>query len=283
MLAASPDGICSKSTLDGQFSDRLGTMLEIKCPITRAICTKGSICGTICPFYYYCQIQQQLLCCDLDKCDFWQCKLLEYEGREEYLKDIKFKSKFAEGDAGIIRDINPLITRGCLLQFLPYKYKLDPANKDDCQEFRAKFIYPPRLDFTLEEYDNWCVTAICNWKLDNPEMAETYYFDKIIYWRLPLCHNVEIKKEKEWFMEKIYSVLVKTWDKVQYYRTHLNEVEHLKKIVDKRKRFYRYDTKFQLNEGQGGTDLVKNRVLFLNDIKLTDSNEVNEDNCDFID
>ena len=286
MLAASPDGICSKSTLDGQFSDRLGTMLEIKCPITRAISTKGKICGTICPFYYYCQIQQQLLCCDLDKCDFWQCKLLEYESREEYLNDTKFKSTFAEGDKGIEKDINPLITRGCLLQFLPYKYKLDPANKDDCHEFRAKFIYPPRLDFTLEEYDNWCVTAICNWKIENPEMAETYYFDKIIYWRLPLCHNVEIKKDKEWFMEKIYSVLIKTWELVQYYRTHLNEVEHLKKIVNKRKRFYRYDTKFQLNKGQNGTDLVKNKMLFLNDIKLTDSNEEaggDEENCDFID
>ena len=45
ILAASPDGICSKSTLDGKFSDRLGTMLEIKCPVTRYIYTKGKISG----------------------------------------------------------------------------------------------------------------------------------------------------------------------------------------------------------------------------------------------
>ena len=34
-LGASPDGICSKSTLDNKFSPMLGRMLEIKCPLSR--------------------------------------------------------------------------------------------------------------------------------------------------------------------------------------------------------------------------------------------------------
>ncbi len=282
ILAASPDGICSKSTLDGQFSDRLGTMLEIKCPVTRKIYTKGKICGGICPFYYYCQIQQQLLCCDLDVCDFWQCQIIEYGTREEYLQDTKFKCRFSEGTNDEEKNIDPLITRGCLIQLLPIKYELDPTNKNDCHEFKATFLYPPRLDLTLEEYDIWAVNTIANWKEENPKLAEKYYFDKIIYWKLPMCHNVEIKKEKEWFMEKIYSVLLKTWEQVNYYRTHLNEVEFLKKTVERRKRFYRYNTKFELNSGPDGSDLVKKRVLFLNDIQLSDSND-SEENCDFID
>lgn len=282
MLAASPDGICSKSTLDGQFSDRLGTMLEIKCPVTRAIYTKGKIRGTICPFYYYCQIQQQLLCCELDKCDFWQCQLIEYATRDEYLQDTTFKCKFAEGDNGKESDINPLITRGCIIQLLPHKYELDPTNKNDCHEFKAQFLYPPRLDLTMEEYDSWCVNSISNWKIENPELADNYFFDKIIYWKLPKCHNVEIKKEEDWFINNIYSVLKETWEKVTYYRTHLNEVEFLKKIVEKRKRFYRYNTKFETNKGPDGNDIVKSKILFLNDIKLTDSND-SEENCDFVD
>ena len=81
-------------------------------------------------------------------------------------------------------------------------------------------------------------------------------------------------------MNNIYSVLLKTWDKVNYYRNHLNEVDFLKKIVDRRKRFYRYKTDFKLNIGPNGQDVVENKVLFLNDIKLTDSVE---ENCDFID
>ena len=98
-----------------------------------------------------------------------------------------------------------------------------------------------------------------------------------------MCHNVEIVKDMDWFLEKIYSVLVKTWDKVNYYRTHLNELGFLKKIVEKRKRFYRLNTKFELNIGPDNSDIVKKKLLFLNDIKLTDSNEEEEGDCDFID
>ena len=283
ILAASPDGICSKSTLDGKFSERLGTMLEIKCPVTREIKTKGKICGEICPFYYYLQIQQQLLCCELDKCDFWQCKILEYQSREEYIKDTTMKSKLTEGVDSKEKEINPLITKGCLLQLLPIKYDLDPTNNQDCQEFKAKFIYPPRLDLTTEEYDEWTIDAIANWKTRYPEWADNYYMDKIIYWYVPLSHNVEICKREEWFLSTIYSVLLKTWKKVNYFRTHLNEVEFLKKIVDKRKKFYRLKTKFELNKGPNGNDVVSDKLLFLNDITLTDSKDSASDDCDFID
>lgn len=281
VLAASPDGICSKSTLDGKFSDRLGTMLEIKCPVTREIKKKGKICGEICPFYYFCQIQQQLICCDLEKCDFWQCRILEYESRDAYLKDTKFKPRLSEGTENTEKEINPLITRGCIIQLLPFKY--EPTHPEDRHEFKSQYIYPPRLDLTMEEYDDWCISTISNWKENNPELAENYYFDKVIYWSQPICHNVEIIKDEKWFMNTIYAVLKKTWEKVNYYRTHLNELTFLKKIVDKRKKFYRLNTSFTLNSGPTGRDVVKEKMLFLNDIKLEDdADEVNEE-CDFID
>ena len=149
ILAASPDGICSKSTLDGQFSDRLGTMLEIKCPVTRKIYTKGKICGGICPFYYFCQIQQQLLCCDLDKCDFWQCQIKEYDSRNDYIKDTNFKCRFTEGTEDKESEINPLIVKGCIIQLLPFEY--EPTHKDDRHEFKSYYFYPPRLDLTMED------------------------------------------------------------------------------------------------------------------------------------
>tara|TARA_A100001015_G_C14993272_1_gene715005 strand:+ start:333 stop:1808 length:1476 start_codon:yes stop_codon:yes gene_type:complete len=279
ILAASPDGICSKSTLDGQFSDRLGTMLEIKCPVTREIKTKGKICGEICPFYYYCQIQQQLICCDLDKCDFWQCRIVEYESRNEYIKDTKFKCRLSEGTENKERDIDPLIVRGCIIQLLPFKF--EPTHKDDRHEFKSQYLYPPRLDLTTEEYDLWAIERTSNWKEENPHLAENYFFDKVIYWKQTKCHNVEILKYTKWFMDNIYSVLIKTWDKVNYYRSHLNEIEFLKKVVDKRKKFYRLKTEFYLNKGPDNIDIVKNKILFLSDIKLDDNSE--DENCDFID
>jgi hypothetical protein len=45
ILGASPDGICSHSTLDHKFSPMLGRMLEIKCTTTSQIKPK-----------FYCEI-----------------------------------------------------------------------------------------------------------------------------------------------------------------------------------------------------------------------------------
>ena len=110
-FGASPDGICSAKTLDNKFSDRLGTMLEIKCvaPRGRTIYTSGKIEGHICPYYYYLQVQQQLECCDLDVCDFWQCKLTEYKNREAYLIDNCYYTQHSHGIHGTPMEINSKI------------------------------------------------------------------------------------------------------------------------------------------------------------------------------
>lgn len=242
-LGASPDGICSKATLNSEFSDMVGTMLEIKCPFVRKIKTKGKIAGTICPFYYYCQVQQQLECCDLDYCDFWQCEIKEYKDRNEYLLDEDFKTVFSEGDKGEIKEINSSWARGCLLQFLPKEY--EPTHDEDKHEYKSTYIYPPRLDMTQEEYDKWCLEKISNWMKDK-EMADKYYFDKIIYWKIPKSHNVKIVRDKEWF-QNIYPILVETWDKVLHCRENPDEVEKLQKIADKRKKFYKLNTNYKKN------------------------------------
>ena len=41
-------------------------------------------------------------------------------------------------------------------------------------------------------------------------------------------------------------------------------------------------TSFEIEKGPNGLSVVDNNILFLNDIKLTDSNEEDVD-CDFID
>ena len=67
--------------------------------------------------------------------------------------------------------------------------------------------------------------------------------------------------------------MLRTWERVTYYRSHLNEVEFLKKIVTKRKRYFRYKSGFSVNKLPDGSDICDKKVLFLNDIKLTDSDE----------
>jgi len=63
-LAASPDGIIIKSEDD----NRIGRLLEIKCPISREI--NGKI-----PFEYWCQMQIQMEVTGIDECEYVEMKI----------------------------------------------------------------------------------------------------------------------------------------------------------------------------------------------------------------
>ena len=277
ILGASPDGICSKSTLDGKFSDRLGVMLEIKCPFVRGIYTKGLIAGKICPFYYWCQVQQQLECCNFETCDFWQVNIKEYESREKYLLDTNLDTKLTEGNEGERIPVDPKICKGCIIQLLPKVY--EPRFEEDKPEYTGYHLYPPRLDLSVEEYDRWALDTVSNWQIKHPELTEKFYFDKIIYWYVPNAHNVEIKRDRKWF-NHIFPILEKTWKKVLYYRANPDEIDFLFDEGEKRKKFYKLKTKFFINN-----DLADKNVLFLDDTILNnpvESEVVNLD-CDFLD
>lgn len=280
ILGASPDGICSKSTLDCNFSTRLGTMLEIKCPFKRQINHKGHIVGEICPHYYWCQVQQQLECCDLEVCDFWQCNIQEYKSREAYLKDTEFTFKLTEGTDATPVDANPLIFRGCLIQLLPFEFTPEEGNKEDRRYFKSHYLYPPRLDMTTEEYDAWSLNLINTWQTDYPELTEKYYFDKIIYWKIPNSHNVEIKRDRQWFKD-IYPVLEETWRNVQHIRQHPELLPEIKELAKKRKNFYwsmyRFNNNFKpfIMPGDDDINVNTNQIPFLSKQKMDELNKQN--------
>ena len=102
-------------------------MLEIKCPLSRKIEMEGDI-DDILPIYYQVQVQLQLECCDLDECDFWQCKITEYVSRVEFINDTDPIEGFRSKRTGF--------EKGCLIQLIP-KSKMKEiieTNKysDDC-------------------------------------------------------------------------------------------------------------------------------------------------------
>ena len=76
-FGASPDGIVDSNS---QNTNYIGRMLEIKCPSSR------EITGFI-PDYYHAQVQGQLEVCNLDYCDFVECKIEEYDDLDSYLND----------------------------------------------------------------------------------------------------------------------------------------------------------------------------------------------------
>lgn len=283
-LGASPDGICSAKSLDNKFSDRLGTMLEIKCvaPNGRTIETSGRIPGHICPYYYYLQVQQQLECCELQTCDFWQCKLVEYKSREDYLIDQCKNTQHTFGVNAQKIKIDDRIKKGVLIQFFPKKW--EPQFTEDNIEWKSKFIYPPRLDMTSQQYDDWIVKTMSELNQKYPDIVKDYTFNKIIYWKLEQSHNQPIERDKKLFAS-ILPVLKQTWEKVKYYREHLDELPKLKEIVERRKKYIKVDTDFMINN-----DLIKNKVLFLDDFlqsktkkEIVPKNLKNHVDCDFVD
>lgn len=68
-IAASPDGIILAAT-DPQ---RVGRLLEIKCPITRSV-------GEGVPFDYWCQMQVQMEVTGIDECEYVEVKLDSLQG-----------------------------------------------------------------------------------------------------------------------------------------------------------------------------------------------------------
>jgi putative phage-type endonuclease len=274
ILGASPDGICSKFTLDNKFSDRLGTMLEIKCPVTREIHTHGNIMGDICPFYYYCQVQQQLACCELNVCDFWQCKLSEYKTRDEYLSDTCNSCNNTVGTNSEKINVDNKLKKGVILEFYPKNFI--PEFDGDLAEWKSKYIIPKRLDMNESQYDNWIIKTMDQYKTQYPEISANYYFYRIIYWKLESSHNVSIKRD-DTFLSNIIPIMNETWNKILYYRTHQDKLKELQVITDRRKKYIRFNTNFKINNKQiiSGKHLFLDKSFNLNTIINNQSNKSN--------
>ena len=268
-LGASPDGICTKYTLDNKFSSKLGTMIEIKCPVIREIIINGKIAGGICPYYYYCQVQQQLACCDLDICDFWQCKFSEYSSKKEYLDDncslcINTETIDSELNQNSYSDkinykkiiINDQLKKGIFIEFYPKNFKAD-FNGDNI-EWKSKYIYPSRLDMDEYQKNEWILNILDNYNDTHPDIYNNYYFNKIIYWKLEKSHNVSINRNNK-FITSIIPILKDTWEKILYYRKNQNKLDELKLIHKKRIKYIKFNTKYIINNNY----IIDNKILFL--------------------
>jgi putative phage-type endonuclease len=213
-IGASPDGICTSATLDGGFSPMVGRMLEIKCPLSREIKTSGEEDGEICPHYYWVQVQLQLECCDLEDCDFWQCSLKECADLEEWVEETTAFEETYTVEQGEKISFDDRLKCGMILQFLPRKHDLARGER---LEWYGKYIYPPRLDMSVDEYHAWCRDMIRDHAKFYPELANDYYFDRVLYWRLQSSHNINIKRNRAWFASALPKLRA-FWDRVLLYK-----------------------------------------------------------------
>ena len=221
-IGASPDGIVGLYKHDGiHLTDQVGTALEIKCPVTRKIVQDedGDIYGDICPKYYFMQILLQLEVCDLEKCDFWQCNITEYQDREEFYEDTHETERFRSKETDM--------EKGCVIEML--KRNVENPNVID----HSSHIYPPKITMTPEECDAWIEEQ--KKLLENDEDR---YISKILWWKLNVTNCTLINRDKELFL-KLEPTFRKMWDHVLFFRANRKEYDA----------FYEYVESLNINGG----------------------------------
>lgn len=224
-LGASPDGICSPYHRDKKTPHKLvGRMLEIKCPLMRKIKYSGDIKDTICPIYYWCQVQLQLECCNLDECDFIQCNIEEYKTREEWIADTNPDCDYKSVKYGL--------ERGIVIELMPTKMSEDDytANgqiKDTSVYNVASFLYPPKIDMSLKELDDWVLTELSNLQVNKPHLK----LHRVIYWRLIETNCTLILRDRKWF-ESNLERLRTMWSFVEFLRANNDVMDEWKTWMD---------------------------------------------------
>jgi putative phage-type endonuclease len=207
-LGASPDGICSKYSLDGEVNlKNYGRMVEIKCPFRRKINMFGEIDDHICPHYYWIQIQLQLECCDLEYCDFWQCDIQEYTTIEDWMKPVETNHRMEQNELSGIEDE---WAYGFVLQYKMNNYK--KRNDTDKEVFCSKYIYAPNH---LGSYQDKILLAN---KMIEENDIPGFTFDKVLYWRIVNSHCCEIRRDRKWFTDK-FPIFKSVWEKIAYLRS----------------------------------------------------------------
>jgi putative phage-type endonuclease len=186
-LGASPDGI----TYDG-------TLLEIKVPYRR------NPTG-IPPFYYWVQMQLQLQCCmELDKCDFIECVISEFNTEDEFMQYVPDETLNQE--KGIIMEISSTGT-------------------GTGTEIEYKHIYPP---VNLTDQDgllNWSDSQIVSFYNKQKENKDGDGGNggggggNIVkrFWKLDKLVITPVRRSEQWF-ETVKPILYKAWCDVNIYK-----------------------------------------------------------------
>ena len=233
-LGASPDGITND-----------GVMLEIKCPTSR------KITGTP-PRYYWCQVQGQLEVCDLDRCDFLECKLKEYDDEEEYLND-HYENNQQLNKFGHEKGV---IAAFYIVSQDKYKYYYSPVNI---------------LGQELEDWKKWIKEEH---EVKSKNVKDRIIFYSYDYWYLEEVSCVPIFRNAEWFNDAKFK-LEDFWEEVCYYREM--GLEFLKNTLNEEKEEKR-KIKEEKKELKKKEEENKKQKKIRDFINLSDVNNKNEDN-----
>ena len=172
-LGASPDGIVT-----GPYdNERYGRMLEIKNIWNREI-------NGIPKKEYWVQMQMQMECCNLDECDFLECRFKLYETEEDFNDDGTFQ--FTED--------------GC------YKGVIIMFYKDETPFYEYAPFHCDRETFEV-------------WEKEIMEKHKDVTWVRNEYWFLQEVSCVLVQRNRVWF-NSVKDKFKKTWETILYEREH---------------------------------------------------------------
>lgn len=171
ILGVSPDGITEQ------------TMIEIKCPWSRVI--DGKI-----KTEYFHQMQEQMVVCEFDKCDFLECRF-------EEVSEMCFWDDFYYYN----NEENINHEKGIIIVYI------------NLMEEEIEYLYSPIDYYTnIDLMRNWRQKTIDELRHNDKTL---YLFDS--YWYLVKYNCQTVHRDPYWIKE-YYPVLQAFWKEVEYYR-----------------------------------------------------------------
>ena len=176
-IGASPDGINTKKN-----NARYGRMLEIKNVVSRVI-------DGLPKKEYWIQMQLQMECCNLNECDFLECKFENYPNIEAFLED---------GADEVTCNMNK---SGC------YKGMIIVFFKED----KPIYEYMPFSVHTISMMNRWIKTIM------NKNKDLTWVQNE--YWKLSKVSCVLVERNRDWF-HYVCDEITAFWKVIEYEREH---------------------------------------------------------------
>ena len=239
IISASPDGIVKPYRKDGSKSHIPSRMVEIKCIVSRELKFTGEIYDNICPQYYWVQTQLQMQTTNINECDFAQYEIGEYNSKGLFLEDTHDKYEFMSKKTNL--------ERGILIEMVPVNLSednyIEGYIKKQAVFNTATHIYPPKIDLTIYEMDEW--EKEIKLKLNNSEIFEEiedidgniidtiyYKYNTTKYYYVIKRNCTLIVKDDKWFEDKL-PTFETVWDNVLYLRNNTEVANTWKQYIDK--------------------------------------------------
>jgi len=161
-FGASPDGITDE-----------GIMIEIKCPYSREIKDK------VIPEKYYYQMQGQMAVCELDICDYIECKFKSFNNIDDYIDNIKDLEDNENGENDYKHGIIAELKDHSYIYSTPnqnYNNNIDEMKKINDVKYvywYLEIINVQRVNFDKDKWNNKIIKKIAEyWTLYESERSK---------------------------------------------------------------------------------------------------------------